>query len=320
MEIKPSADLERILKKLEKSDLITLLTEQISGSDLNTLLLRVFNEKVRKSSPSDLLKRYRENRFVHPSKVELLQLKQFEMDILKVAVNQGVSPIQLSPVAPLGCSSVIGTVDQNKVISALRGTEVVSDATNLIALHIGDLIKYQKSSREDFLRFCTTHRHVRAQYFGDNPGMLAHFHLFCMVTSGVDRGSYDFEKKSLWEHIEVYRTIFKSLFNSKIEVIFSERSGYKDSAGFISRITEYGERLELNDVVIRTGSPRKDNQYYKGLQFTIKTVIEDEEYYIGDGGFVDWTQKMLGTKKERLLISAIGLDRLLTTRQEQCSH
>lgn len=234
-----------------------------------------------------------------------------ELDILKAAVNQGVSPLQLSPVAPFGCTSIVGTVDQNKVISALRGTEVVSDATNLIALHIADLIKYNKSSREDYMRFCTTHRHVRAQYFGDTPGMLAHFHLFCMVTSGVDQGSYDFEKKSLWEHIEVYRTIFKSHFNSNIEVIFSERGGYKDSADLVSRITEYGTCLELNDVVISTGSSQKENQYYKGGQFTIKTVIEDKEYYIGDGGFVNWTQKMLGTKKERLLISAIGLDRLL---------
>ncbi|MFE6076461.1 hypothetical protein ACFVQB_18485 [Paenibacillus sp. NPDC057886] len=311
MKPKLSGDLERILNRLEKSDLITLLTEEISGSDLNTLLLKVFNEKARRASPNDLLKRYTENRFVHPAKVEPLQLKQLEMDILKVAVNQGVSPLQLSPVAPLGCTSVVGTVDQNKVISALRGTEVVSDATNLIALHIADLIKYHKTSRENYMRYCTTHRHVRAQYFGGSPGMLAHFHLFCMVTSGVDQGSYDFEKKSLWEHIEIYRTIFKSLFNSRIEVIFSERGGYKDSAGLISRITDYGESLELNDVVISTGSPHKENQYYKGLQFTLKTVIEDEEYYIGDGGFVDWTQKMLGTKKERLLISAIGLDRLL---------
>lgn len=306
-----SADLERILSRLGKSDLITLLTEQISGSDLNTLLLKVFNEKVKKSSPNDLLKRYSDNRFVHPAKIDPLQLKQLELDILKVALDKGVEPLQLSPVAPLGCASVVGTVDQNKVISALRGAEAVSDATNLIALHIANLIKYNKSSREDWLRFCTTHRHVRAQYFGDNPGMLAHFHLFCMVTSGVDQGSYDFEKTSLWEHIEVYRTIFKSLFSSNIEVVFSERGGYKDSAGLVSRITEYGQGLELNDVVISTGSSQKENQYYKGLQFTIKTVIEGREYDIGDGGFVDWTQQMLGTKKERLLISAIGLDRLL---------
>lgn len=312
MEDKRTANLSRILKKLEKDDLITLLTEQISGSDLNSLLLHVFNDKVKKSSPNDLLKRYRDNRFVQPAMVEPLKLKELEIDILKIALNKGISPIQLSPVAPLGCTSVVGTVDQNKVISALRGTEVVSDATNLIAMHIANTIKSEKSAREDSMRFCTTHRHVRAQHFANVPGMLPHFHLFCMVSSGLDQGSYAFEMNSLWEHIEVYRTIFKSIFNSSIEVIFSERDGYKDSSGLVSRITEYGKCLALDGVVISHGSPQKENQYYKGLQFTIKTVIEDKVFYIGDGGFVDWTQKMLGVKKERLLISAIGLDGLLT--------
>jgi len=31
---------------------------------------------------------------------------------------------------------------------------------------------------------------------------------------------------------------------------------------------------------------------------------------IGDGGFTDWTAKLLASKKERLLISGYGLDRL----------
>ncbi|UVI29227.1 hypothetical protein [Paenibacillus spongiae] len=305
-----SAELERVLNKLGKPDLLTLLAEQISGSDLNTLLLKLFNEKINQSSPGDLLKRYRENRFVHPAKVDPLQLKQLEMDVLKVALNHGVSPIQLSPVAPLGCASVVGTVDQNKVISALRGTEVVSDATNLLALHISDFIKTNEDKREDFIRFCTTHRHVRAQFFGDTPGMLPHFHLFGMVTSGIDKGSYSFEKQSFWEHIAVYQSIFKTLFGSEIELICSERDGYKDTAGLFSRIIKCGHEHSTN-VSISTGEPNKENQYYKGLQFTLKTVIEGKEYYIGDGGFVDWTQKMLGNKKERLLISAIGLDRLI---------
>jgi hypothetical protein len=310
MEPADTADLERILRKLEKADLITLLVEGISGSDLNSLLLKVFSEKTKTSSPSDLLKRYRENRFVHPAKVDVLRLKQLEMDVLNIAAKHSSLPIQLSPVAPLGSTSVIGTVDQNKVISALRGTEVVSDATNLLAIHISDLIKTNKNKREDFIRFCATHRHVRAQFFGDATEMLPHFHLFCMVTSGVDQGSYSFEKKSFWEHIKVYQSIFKTLFGSEIEIIFSERDGYKDNAGLVSRIINHGYELSMN-VSVNTGEPNNKNQYYKGLQFTIKTVIDKKEYYIGDGGFVNWTQKMLGNKKERLLISAIGMDRLI---------
>jgi len=311
MDPKYSEELTRILGKIGTSNLIALLTDKIPASDLNTLLLKVFHEKVKQSSPSDLLNRYQLNRFVQPADLDLIKLKQLEIDILGIALRHGIKPIQLSPVAPLGCSSIVGPVDQNNAISALRGTEVASDATNLIAMHVADLIKNRKISREDRLRFCTTHRHVRAQYYGDAPGMLAHFHLFCMVTSGIDQGSYGFELRALWDQIEVYRNIFKSIFNSDIEVIFSERGGYKDSSGFISRMIDHGRNMKLSDVTISIGASHKENTYYKGLQFTIKTVVQGREYFIGDGGFVDWTQQMLGNRKERLLISAIGLDRIL---------
>jgi hypothetical protein len=47
------------------------------------------------------------------------------------------------------------------------------------------------------------------------------------------------------------------------------------------------------------------------LQFTIIVNLNGQQIHIGDGGFVDWSQKMLNNKKERMLISAIGLERLL---------
>jgi len=302
-------DLEKILSKLGINDILELLSERISGSELNSLLLKIFSEKTKGSSANDLFKRYRENRFVHPATVDAILLKQLELDVLRIAAQHSATAVQLSPVAPLGCASLVASVDQNKIISALRGTEVVSDATNLLALHISDLIKKKLlDNRESFIRLCTTHRHVRAQYFGDAPGMLTHFHLFCMVTSGVDKGSYGFEVQSLWEHIRVYRDIFKSLFHSEIEVILSARDGYKDTDGLLKRIIKHGDE---NFVKVAIGEAKKDNPYYKGLQFTIKTTIQGRDYYIGDGGFVDWTQKLLNNKKERLIISAIGLDRLL---------
>jgi hypothetical protein len=309
MQEQTQLELEKILHKLGISNMVELLSERISGSELNSLLLKIFNEKTKGSSATDLLRRYGENRFVHPATVDAISLKQLEIDMLRIASQYSVTAVQLSPVAPLGCASLVATVDQNKIISALRGTEVVSDATNLLALYISDMIKTKSmDNRESYIRFCTTHRHVRAQYFGDTPGMLTHFHLFCMVTSGIDKGSYSFEMQSLWEHITVYRDIFRSLFQSEIEVILSTRDGYKDAEGLLERIIMHGEEKSVKVIV---GESRKDNPYYKGLQFTIKTTIQGKDYYIGDGGFVDWTQKLLNNKKERLMISAIGLDRLL---------
>ncbi|HMI65132.1 MAG TPA: hypothetical protein VK517_03810, partial [Cyclobacteriaceae bacterium] len=71
----------------------------------------------------------------------------------------------------------IALVDQNKVVSALRGTEVVADATNLLALESS---KRRKSSRFDneAIHLCTLHRHVRAQAIPRGKGFTPHFKVF----------------------------------------------------------------------------------------------------------------------------------------------
>lgn len=93
--------------------------------------------------------------------VNPIALKQLEITLLQIAEAASFPSIQLSPVAPLGSCSVVATADQNKIISALRGTEVVADATNLLALHMCTLLKARKANNEvQPLQFSTTHRHV----------------------------------------------------------------------------------------------------------------------------------------------------------------
>ncbi|WP_147381832.1 hypothetical protein [Paenibacillus nanensis] len=258
------------------------------------------------------MKRYQSNRFVHPAVVNPIEMKRLEIDVLEIAEKHAYTPIQLSPVAPLGSCSIIAPADQNKIISALRGTEAVADATNLLALHICDLIKSSKASNEgDFLRFSTTHRHVRAQHFGDASGLFSHFHVFCMVTSGKDKGSYRFEKQAIWEHMHVYQEIFQSICNAEIEITLNtRRSGYKDPDGLIQRVMD--DKGQSSVQVVASGSrDNEENQYYQGLQFNISVNIKGQSVRIGDGGFVDWPQQLLQNKKERMLISAIGLDMML---------
>jgi hypothetical protein len=42
--------------------------------------------------------------------------------------------------------------------------------------------------------------------------------------------------------------------------------------------------------------------------------MDGGEWEIADGGFVDWTQRLLENKKERLLISGFGLEMLVKSR------
>ena len=54
----------------------------------------------------------------------------------------------------------------------------------------------------------------------------------------------------------------------------------------------------------------KENNYYKGIQFKMVIEVNGQVLEIADGGFVDWTQQLLGNRKERLLIAGFGLELL----------
>ncbi|NHN29532.1 hypothetical protein [Paenibacillus agricola] len=302
--------IQRVLEQSGNPDLLEIWNKELSVSDINTFLLELFRLQTKEASYADLLRKYVENRFVHPAKVDPIALKQLEIAVLQIAQSAAYQPILLSPIAPLGSCSIVATADQNKIISALRGTEVVADATNLLALYICDLLKSNKTTNDlDFVRFSTTHRHVRTQPL-NKPGLLPHFHVFCLVASGKDQGSYLFEKAVLQEHIALYQMIFKAVFHADIDVQLSRRGGYPDGTGFFERILDDLEK-RFPDISITENFSKTDNLYYKGLQFTIVVHINGQELYIGDGGFVDWPQKLLGNRKQRMMISAIGLDRLL---------
>jgi hypothetical protein len=305
-----SKAINNIVEKLEdKHELLEFLSG-IPLSELHTLLLEVYRKRSHQMSHGDLLKNYAANRFVQPSQVNPVKLKRLEIELLQIAERLLFPSIQLSPVAPLGSCSVVAAVDQNKIISALRGTEVVADATNVLALHLCHLLKTGEINHaSDWIRLSTTHRHVRAQFY-DKPGLLPHFHLLCMVTSGKDKGSYSFEKQALIEHLNVYRTIFRSLFHTSIRVKLSKRVGYTDSEGLVQRLSDWIEK-ELPEINVTEDHNQVTNSYYSGVQFSIIASIKGQDLNIGDGGFVDWSQKLLDNKKERMLISAIGIERLL---------
>jgi hypothetical protein len=302
--------IQRVLDQSGNPDLLEIWNNELSLSDINSFLLEFFRLQTKGASSAKLLQKYAKNRFVHPAAVNPIALKQLEIVILQIAESASYTPLQLSPIAPLGSCSIVATADQNKIISALRGTEVVADATNLLALHICDLLKSNKvANSKDSLKFSTTHRHVRTQPL-NHPGLLPHFHLFCMVASGKDQGSYLFEKTTLQEHLTIYQTVFKALFNTEIQVRLSQRNGYPDGAGFLNRIRDHLQST-LPKIIVTENSVKTDNLYYKGLQFTIFVNINGANLNIGDGGFVDWPQKLLNNRKQRMMISAIGLDRLL---------
>ena len=307
-----SSDVTRkLLEKLGYPGLLNLLAEGLSGAELNTLLLDVFRNKAKATSPSALLRKYQHNRFVKPADLPVLELKKAELELLTLFKDHQFDPIDLSPVSVLGSCSVVALADQNKNLSALRGTEVLADATNAIALHICDL-KKSKLWLPEFpsqkLRFSTIQRHVRTQSIM-GAGFTPHFKIGAFVTSGLDTGSFTFEKESLLGQIQLLYAIYKDYYGvNEISFRLLCRNGYADPPRLAREVRDYilHHSPQLDIEIIE--NPEKETNYYTGLQYKTHIQWNNNIFEIADGGFVNWTQQMLQNKKERFLIGGIGFE------------
>src|SRR5262245_14699115 len=152
--------LDRVVRAAGVPDLVEALTERLSPTDLQTLLLEVYRRRAAAVTPSRLLARYEDNRFVVKSPVDPLDLARLEASIHDRLPAHDITGLTLSPVSPLGTNAAIATVDQNNVLSTIRNTEVVSDATNVLALECAvrrrALLRADPRSR-DQVRLGATH-------------------------------------------------------------------------------------------------------------------------------------------------------------------
>jgi hypothetical protein len=304
------AVIKGIADKLGIPGIVGLLSEKLSGSELNSLLMEVFSRKVSNISPGLLLKQYQANRFVHPAQVDMVELLHLELRVLQFLKERQFDPLELSPVAQLGSCSVVATVDQNKIISAARNTEVLADATNSIALFIADGKKTGRLPAPDSqeqLRYCTVHRHVRT------PPLIhkhhtAHFKIACLVSSGVDTGNYYFESTGLREHILALHDLLENVFGIRgASCALIPREGYDSPNPLIDRVISHLHET-TPEIKVAKQTATSANNYYKGIQFKMNIEIEGQTLEIADGGFVDWSQQLLNNSKERMLISGFGLE------------
>ncbi|HMG68313.1 MAG TPA: hypothetical protein VK588_11535 [Chitinophagaceae bacterium] len=291
-----------LAEKTGWADLLNDLEEKISGSELNSLLLELFRKRAKKNSPQALLKQFEKNRFAQPSMVDTIELLELELRCLKLAKRKNFNLVTLSPLTSLGTSSVVGHVDQNNVVSALRGTEVVSDATNVFALLIAK--EFKKNKVHPVLKYATTQRHVRSQSLS-NPAFTPHFGLFCMASGGLDKGNYFFELENLFEHIHIHLSLLNNEFAK--EKLILKCYLKEENENFRLKFEKYIKELDPS-LLTKIVTEKNPGDYYKLVQFKIFLKQDGKEINLSDGGTVDWTQKLIPNKKHRLVISGIGTE------------
>lgn len=304
-----STIVSKILERIGHPDLVHVLTEKLSGTELNSLLLDVYRQSASGITAPQLLNHYQSNRFVKPADLPVIELRRMETDLLEIFNARGFEPIELSPVSVFGSCSVVAKADQKKILTALRGTEVLADATNALALHISDRKQNESPSKEKMIRYSTIQRHLRTQGISEK-GFTPHFKIGCLVTAGYDTGSLNFEKESLSEHISVMKHLYSSYYGVE-EVSFRllcRPGGYADAHDLAHRIREYTIAQQPDVPVFVVDKPEKENNYYKGIQYKIDIRVGGRVFEIGDGGFVDWTQQLLQNRKERMFTTGFGFE------------
>lgn len=283
----------------------------LSGADFNSVLLNVVRERLQRQRPSAILQTFKQNRFVQPSRINPLALKTLELSCLQSVQSRGFIPIELSPVAPLGCCAVLAPVNQDNVVSAARGVEVLADATNVLALHLAT--EYQRNPTRFPSKYACTQRHVRAQAY-KHPDFTAHFSVLALATAGQDTGHFAFEAEAVADHIVTHHQLSQTYFpTEKIAVKIWLR---RQDKFFKSQIKQT-LLTHLPDQDITWVDPAEPHNYYPQLQFKIFLRRTGQELDLADGGLVDWTQQLLNNRKQRLMISGLGLELLAKMRNNK---
>lgn len=310
--------LQRIARESGVPDLLDALGERLSASDLQTLLLEVFRIRASLQSAPELLAQYERNRFVRPARAGAVGFQEFDALAFSL-LPPGFEALELSPLSPLGACSSVASVDQNKVVSALRGTEACADPTNALALECAvrrrEILR-AGSDRRLRVRLAASQRVARAQALAQ-ADHVPHFRLLTLCTAGRDEGGFSFETSALLEQIDFW-----------LRALAAAADQGRGVSGIRVEISDFsqGDRLEAlreslaaplrdrhADAEIRISDTREAGRgYYQETAFKIHVLAGDgNEIELGDGGVVDWTQRMLANRKERLVISGFGVDRFL---------
>jgi hypothetical protein len=308
--------IERITDKLKIPNFIESF-EHLSLSEIQSLLLKIIESKVKIKSPDDILNEYQSNRFVQPSDISPITRRILDLSVFAL-LPVDFELVDLSPVTPLGTSSVLTTVHQNNIVSTIRNTEVAADTTNILALECA--LRRKQLFQEDpkstnRVKLCSSQRLTRAQPF-EGKSFSAHFCIIALCTAGKDEGNDKFETESLVEHINFYIRILDQLVDKEeikmINIKLFEYEGY-DNTFLFKKIED--QVIMRDDIGIKIEKNSDFGKgYYMRLRFGISVVNHNkEEFDYIDGGFVDWTGRLLNNKKERLLTSGIGTDFLLRT-------
>lgn len=291
--------LERVAAALPAGAL-EALSDGLTPTDLQTLLLAVSRQRAAAVSPAGLLRRRRTDRFVRPATTDPRRLAQLEARLWAL-LPERFEGLELSPVVPLGTSSALAPTGQHRVLSTVRGSEVLSDPTNALALEAA--LRRQDGPRARPVDLACCHRVLRTQPFP--AGWSQHFRLFALVSSARDTGSGRTEAAMLVEHGRFHLRALRDLLPGRDVRLELSAFGPGPVADRLGDTVLPALRAE--GAVDRDDDRTRARGYYAPA--ALRITVDGAE--VGDGGLTDWTATLLQDAKERCLVSCVSTERLL---------
>lgn len=273
------------------------LTRDLPGTRLWSVLMAVMEQRAAERTPAHLMQQWRADRFTAPAQVDPRAMLQMDLELFAAASD--FEPLELSPLAPLGASSGMAPTSQNRVVSTVRGSEVVSDPTNVLALESATRLT---TDPRQIVRFATSHRCVRAQSLPNKPGFAAHFRMFCMTTAGHESADQQLTVDAIAHHIQVHLRGLDRL----------EHLGYTFPERIVTLLATparavLAQRIASGMSGVAVRHETLEHDYYFGLRFRIDSnSAPGDAIPLIDGGAFDWVAKLTANRKMVFVASAIG--------------
>jgi hypothetical protein len=265
-----------------------------SPSETTPALLELARAQAARRGPAELAQQRARDRFVQPSVFDLRALHRLDGLALDAAAE--FEAIQLSPVAPLGVCSSVAPTSQDRVLSTMRGSEVVSDPTNVMALEIARRLR---AAPETVVRLCTCHQVLRAQKFA-------------MAEAGPSRPEDGFEVEAIARHVGVLDAIFDAVTRRVGASLPDRRLQLFSSPRRAVAAARVEARLRAAFPHVTLVSEPFESAYYDGLRVLFGARTADGEHLpIADVGVFDWMAKLTSNRRLRLVATGIGLQLIL---------
>lgn len=270
------------------------LLKGLTPLELRSVLADIARARASEMQPADLIKRWREDRFLTPRPAEPLVLLPILMTLWQEMPSEFV-PLEMSPLTPLGSAAQLSGYGQNRVVSSMRGTEVVSDAVHPLALEAS------RRRRGGVARVHLATASRVAHAWDHEPDAPAHEHRLTLCSSAPDGGGLSTEADLLELHLNYWRTVLDEVVpDGKLDLVVWD-------ATLAALLADRGH-TDVN-VAGRDKTPWRNPYHTAGFRLT--TIEDGDELVLGDGGFVQWTQALTRNRKDRCLVSSISIDELV---------